>query len=101
MLSRAQSARGRDVDDEDHEEIPLLHELSHVGRVAPGRDLPVDGADVVPGLIGTDEGELESTAVEDRRVITAEEGFDEVPGTDLEAPDPAEDLGTDLETSEG
>ena len=58
-----------------------------VGRVHPGRDVPVDVADVVAGLVLAQVGEVDAVAVEQAPVVALEqpvEPADDLPVEPLE-----------------
>ena len=77
-----------DVDDHQHREIALLDELLHVREPGAGRDVPIDGADVVARLIFTDLRELDPTTMECGVVIAGEPGTDQARADNLQLTHP-------------
>src|SRR3989442_14318143 len=61
----------------------------------PGRDVPVDRAEVIPLLVGPHLRELDALAAEHGAIVPGEEGVDESPGAELDPLDLPEDLGSD------
>ena len=84
--------RAAEVHDEQHGELPLLPELLDVRLAVPGRDVPVDRADVIADLIGPHLLELHPAALEGRVVPPGEGVVHQVRGPDLDAADSFEQL---------
>src|SRR5207249_8806395 len=59
------------------------------------RHIPINGAEVVPLLVGAHLGELDALTAEDRAVFAGEERVDEGPGAELDPLDLAQHLGGD------
>ena len=74
------------VDQEHDGQLPLLDKLLHEGMAHPGRDIPVDGPHVVPGLVLPDLGKLHPPPLEDRMVLPAEQIIDQIISTNLNPP---------------
>jgi hypothetical protein len=68
LLARAEGARAAGVDQQHHRHLALLDEELDVGLAHARRDVPVDEADVVAGLILAHLGEGHAQALEDRVV---------------------------------
>ena len=88
----AEPAGGAPVHHEQHGELALLEVALDEGRAEPGGDVPVDGADVVAGLVLAHLGELHAAAAERARVFARDDVPHEVAGGDLEPPDLARDF---------
>jgi len=55
------------IHDEEDRELALLHERLHEGMAHPGRDVPVDGTEVVALLILAHLREFDALPAEDER----------------------------------
>jgi hypothetical protein len=86
------SARG-DVDRDVDVELALLAVFLDVRRVHPGGDIPVDGPDVVAGLVLADLFEIQPGATEDAAIGAHERFVGEDPRLDLDLFDHPEDFG--------
>src|SRR5690606_31317322 len=84
--ARAELLRARQVDQQHHRELSLLDVLLHVWHTDTRRDVPVDVAHVVTGLVLAHLGELHSLSAEDRVVLAGEEGRDEAARAQLDEP---------------
>ena len=80
------------VGHEEHGELALLEIALDVGRAEAGGDVPVDGADVVAGLVLAHFGELDPAAAERAGVLAGHDVAHEVAGGDLQPPHLARDL---------
>ena len=87
QVARAEVLGARDVDEQEDRQVALLDELLDVRDADAGRDVPVDGADVVAGRVLAHLGELHAAALEDRVVLAPEPRVDEAVGPDLDAVD--------------
>ncbi len=68
--------RSRQIDHQQEGEFPFLGERFDEGRPEPGRDVPVDGAVVVPALVRPDLGEFHPLPAEHRARLAREQGID-------------------------
>ena len=91
----AEPGRPRLVHHEHQGELPLLGEGLDVGAAEAGRDVPVDGAEVVAVLVGPHLGELHPLPSEDRAVLAGEQRADEPAGAELDGLDLLQDFGGD------
>ena len=73
--------------------IALFDELLDVRRVHPRRDVPVDRADVVAGVVRADIREHQAATLEHRVVLAGELIIDEPARCDLDLPRFLEQLG--------
>src|SRR5438270_133878 len=64
--------RGAHVDHQHHRELALFGVALHVRHARPRGDVPVDGADLVAGLVEPHFGELHAAALEDALVLARE-----------------------------
>lgn len=92
--ARAELARARHVDQQDHSVLPLLLEDLDVGLVHARRDVPVDVAHVVAILVFADFAESHAPALEGRVVFAGEDMVGEAAGLDLDLAHPPQQLGT-------
>src|SRR5262249_7409763 len=88
----AEGQAAGDIDGEDDGTFALLDVAFDEGLAHAGGDVPVDGADVVAGLVGADLLEGDAGALEDGVVLAAQQVLDGATGLELEATDLAEDL---------
>ena len=88
----AEAGGGADVDEQVEDELALFDVLLDVGRAHARRDVPVDEAHLVAGLVLAHLAELEAAAAEDAVVLAEEEQAHEAAGADLQAPDAGEHL---------
>ena len=89
----AEPGRARLVHQQHQGQLALLGEGLDVGAAQPGRDVPVDGAEVVARLVGAHLGELHPLPAEDRAVLAGEQRADEPAGAELDALDLLQDFG--------
>ena len=73
---RAESLRTREVDNQHHGELALLYVPFDKWASHARRNVPVDRADFVTGLVFTHLRELHSLAFEHRSVFAGENGVD-------------------------
>jgi hypothetical protein len=92
LRARAEVARSRRVDAQDHRQLALLDELLDVGAVHACRDLPVDRADVVARQVLADVDELHALALERRAVLAHERRVDDLTGAELDLSQLLEEL---------
>ncbi len=88
----AEARRGAQIGHEEHGQLALLEVALDVGRAQPSGDVPVDGADVVAGLVLAHFGELHAAAAECAGVLAGHDVAHEVAGGDLESPHLARDF---------
>ena len=79
--------RSRDVDQEHDRQLALLREALDVRVSGAGRDIPVNGADVVAGDIGAHLIEFDAVPLEYRVVITGETIIDQPVGQEFDPAD--------------
>ncbi len=91
-LAGAEVSRGAHVNHQHHRQLPLLLEDLHEGGAAPGRDVPVDVADVVAVLVLADLGEAHAAPLEHRVVLAGEDLVDQAPRPDLDPTNLLQDL---------
>src|SRR5690606_12243859 len=89
---RAELLRAREVHDEQDRELPLLDVLLDIRMAHPGRDVPIDGADVVALLVRPHLAELHPPAAEDREVSPAEQRVHPAASAQLDQPDLVQDF---------
>ena len=82
----AEALAAGDVDEEEDGELALLAKAFDVGLAHAGGDVPIDGADVVAGLVGAGLVELDAAALEDGVVVAAEAFVEQTPGEDADPP---------------
>src|SRR5690606_29753161 len=91
----AEGGRSGDVEQEQHRQFPLLHELLDVGAARARGHVPVDG----PRVVALDElahlVELDPGAAESRGVATDHHVVHQAVRADLDAPHLGQDLGVD------
>jgi hypothetical protein len=80
--------RWAQVEQEPRRDLAILHELADVRRVHSGRDIPVDGTDVVAVLVFAEIGEVQALAPEQAPVVALEQAVE--PADDLPV-EPLED----------
>ena len=80
-LDRAEVHRGAQIEQEPRRDLAVLVILADVGRVHPRRDVPVDVADVIAGLVLAQGGEVHTVAVEQAAVVALEQAIQ--PADDL------------------
>src|SRR5205085_3627732 len=93
LAAGAAAEAGRGVHEEQDGQlalldVPLEERLAHAGG-----DVPVDGPDVVAGLVGADVGEGQAGALEGAVVLAAEQVLDGPAGAEVQAADLADDVG--------
>ena len=79
--------RRAEVEQEPGGDLAVLDVLADIRRRCPGRDVPVDVADVVPVLVFAQVREVDATAVEKRPVVALEQAIqaaDDLPVEPLE-----------------
>ncbi len=87
VLDRPEVDRGAQVEQEPGRDLAVLGVLADVGQVDPGRDVPVDVADVVTRLVLAQVGQVDAVAVEQAAVVALEqpvEPADDLPVEPLE-----------------
>src|SRR5207253_9303287 len=89
------------VDEEHDGQLALLDEALDEGVAHAGGDVPVDGADVVAGLIGADLLEGHARALENAVILTAEQVLDGMTRPELQVSDLAEHLAGEHDRSQG
>src|SRR5437867_6898236 len=94
-IAAPELARARLIHHEQQGDLALFVERLHERMPHPGRDVPVDRAEVIPLLVGPHLCELEAMAAEHGAIVPGEEGVDESPGAELDPLDLPEDLGSD------
>src|SRR5262249_40084192 len=92
LQERAELAAAAAVEQQQHGQLALLDEALDERVAHAGGDVPVDGADVVAGLVLADLLEGDAGALEDAAVLAAEQVFDGAAGPQLEAADLADDF---------
>jgi len=75
-LQRAEVDRWAEIEQEPGRDLAILGVLSDVRRIHPRRDVPVDVADVVLGLVFAQIGEVDAIAVEQAAVIALEQAVE-------------------------
>src|SRR5262249_57354495 len=80
------------IDQQHHRQLALLDEALDERVAHAGGDVPVDGADVVAGLVLADLLEGDAGALEDAVVLAAEQVLDGPAGPQLQAADLADDF---------
>jgi len=95
LLIGSETLRTTHVHDEHDGQFAFLPELLDIRIARPGRDIPVDGADVVPGLIRSYLLEFDAPTLEGRVVLTSEQFAGQPRGEDLDPPDLLEQFGGD------
>jgi hypothetical protein len=114
VKGRRQSQHGRDLDRErrlgdrlpeaggarlvhqQHQrQLALLGERLYIGTRQPGRHVPVDGAEIIPNLVGPHFGELHPLTPEHGAILAREQRPDQPSGTQLDSLDLPQDLGGD------
>ncbi len=95
LLVGAEALRATHVHDEHDGQLTLLAEFLDVRIARPRRHVPVDGADVVSGLIRADLLEFDASALEGRVVLTSEQFAGQPRGGNLDPPDLLEQFGGD------
>ena len=80
-VDRAEVHRRAQVEQEPGRDLAVLVVLAHVGRVHPRRDVPVDVAHVVAGLVLAQVGEVDALPVEQRAVVALQQAVE--PADDL------------------
>src|SRR5205085_10003878 len=92
LLVEGAEVRAAAAIDEQHDgQLALLDEALDEGVAHAGGDVPVDGADVVAGLVLAHLLEGDAGALEDAVVLAAEQVLDGTPGQALEVTDLADD----------
>ena len=87
LLLRAggEAQRGRKVEGQDDGQLPLLDELLDIKPAQARRDVPVDEARIIAGLVFADLGKLHAPALECRMVFAGEDIARRLAGNDLDA----------------
>ena len=80
-VDRAEVHRRAQVQQEPGRDLAVLDVLAHVRRVHARGDVPVDVADVVPGLVLAQVGEVHAVAVEQAAVVALQQAVQ--PADDL------------------
>src|SRR5206468_2044173 len=93
LCRAAKIPRRTHVDDQHHRKLSLFREFFHKRVAHPRRNIPVDGANLVAGLIFPDVLKIHAAAFEDAMVVAGECSLDQAAGLDLECPDFFENLG--------
>ncbi len=88
----AESLRGAEVHHEADGELPLFQVALDIRGPQARRDVPVDTADIVSGLIFAHLGELDSPATKGAGVLSGHDVPHQMPGSDLDAPHLPHDL---------
>jgi len=83
-VGTAELQRAGLIDHEQQRHLPLLVVGLHEGMPHPGRDVPVDRAEVVALLVGPDLRELDSLPAEHRPVLARQQRVDEPAGAQLD-----------------
>src|SRR5205085_7157140 len=92
LVARAELVAAAAIDRQDDGQFALLDEALDERVAHAGGDVPVDGADVVAGLVLADLLERDAGALEDAVVLAAEQILDGAARLELEAADLADDF---------
>jgi hypothetical protein len=92
LETRAELLAAADVDGQHHRQLAFLDEAFDERVPHAGGDVPVDGADVVAGLVFADFLEGDAGALEDAVVFAAEKVLDGPAGSQLQAADLAQEF---------
>src|SRR5206468_3676631 len=92
LQERAELAAATAVEQQQDGQLALLDEALDERVAHAGGDVPVDGADVVAGLVLADLLKGDAGALEDAAVLAAEQVLDGAAGPELEAADLADDF---------
>ena len=80
-IHAAEVDRGTEVEEEPGGDLAVLDVLADVWRVHPGGDVPVDGANVVPGLVFAQVHQIHAVAAEKAPVVALQDPVE--PADDL------------------
>ena len=75
-LARAEIDRGAEIEQEPGGDLAVLVVDAHVGHLRARRDVPVDVADIVVGLVFAQVGEIEAEAAEQRAVVALQQAVE-------------------------
>ena len=87
LVVGAEVAGSAQVDGQEDGQFPFFTEFFDVGVVHLGRDVPVDGSDVVAMHVLPDFVEIHALAFEGAMVSPGQRVRDEFPRADLDLPD--------------
>jgi hypothetical protein len=93
LTTRASGQAAARIHDEKHGQFPFLDETFHKRLPDAGRDIPVDGPDVIAWLVSTNVGEGQARAFENGVVFAAEEVGDGSTSAELKPPQLTADVG--------
>ena len=87
LLHRPEVLRGAGINDQHDRQLALLDVAFHVYLAGAGGHVPVDGADLVAGLVGTNFLELHAPPLENRVVLASKAVGNQPLGADLDMAD--------------
>ena len=92
LVIGAEVAGGAQINGQEDGEFPFFPELFDVGVIHLGRDIPVDGADIVTVHVFPDFIKVHTLPLEGAMISPGQRVRDEFPRADLDLPDLAEDF---------
>src|ERR1051325_4452230 len=95
LFNRAKKTGAADIHEQHQRQFAFLYEFLNEWMIHPGGNIPVDGADFVPGLIFPNLIEVHPLAFEDAMVLAGESLADEPVRPNLDLPDLFEDFSRD------
>ncbi|MPN01076.1 hypothetical protein SDC9_148276 [bioreactor metagenome] len=86
------NTRTADIHNQHQGELPLFYKLLDERMVHPGGDIPVNGTDLVPGLILAHLVKVHSLALEHAVILSRQRFTDQAVGANFNLPDFLENL---------
>ena len=92
FTNTSEIAGGADIQHDHHGHLTLFREFLDIRFPCPRGHIPVDGADLVAGRVGTHLLEVHPAPLEDALILPGKRRLHESPGAELEASDLTENL---------